>query len=270
MRRKVLAVSSLAWRPEEEAAALALLVGRRVGGIELAPATVVPDWDWGPGVAEAYRNRLHDFGLAVPALQGIFFGIRGLALFGDRAGQDRLVAHCGRVAHLAMRLGAKTCVFGAPALRRPGRPFAEAKAEAVEVLARCAAAAWNEGAALAFEPNPEIYGCAFATTLAEAWEVVAAVDHPGLGIQWDGGQIQASGAADGPALAASAPRCLHAHASQPGLGPFAPPAPAHARLAAVLPDAASPWLSIEMTAAGLAALDEALARVREIYADVLF
>lgn len=269
MTRKGLAVSSLAWRPEEEAETLRILRRRHVGGIELAPATVVPDWDWGPGVAEAYRSRLHDQGLAIPALQGIFFGIPGLALFGDRAGQDRLVAHCGRVAGLALRLGARACVFGAPALRRPGRPFAEAKAEAVDVLGRCAQAAWAEGAALAFEPNPEIYGCAFATTLAEAWEVVSAVGHPGLGVQWDGGQIEASGAGDGPALAASAPRCLHAHASQPGLGPFAPPAAAHARLAAALPAAASPWISLEMKAAGLPALDEALLRVREIYADVL-
>lgn len=267
--RKGLAVSSLAWRPEEEAEALDLLARHGVGGIELAPATFVPDWDWGPGVAEDYRRKMHDRGLAVPALQGIFFGIPGLALFGDRVGQERLVAHCGRVAHLAVRLGARVCVFGAPALRRPGRPFAEAKAEAIDVLGRCAAAAWAEGAALAFEPNPEIYGCAFATTLAEAWEVVSAVAHPGLGIQWDGGQIEVSGAGDDQALVDSAQRCIHAHASQPGLGPFSPPAPAHTRLAAALPAAASPWLSLEMKAAGLPALDEALTRVREIYVNVL-
>lgn len=269
MTRKGLAVSSLAWGREDAEEAMAILVRRGVGGIELAPATVVPDWDWGPGVAEDLRRRMYDRGFAIPALQGIFFGIKGLALFGDRAGQDRLVAHCGRVAHLAARLGASVCVFGAPGMRRPGRPFAEAKAEAVEVLGRCARAAWAEGAALAFEPNPAIYGCEFATTLAEAWEVVQAVGEPGLGIQWDGGQIEASGAGDNPALAASAARCLHAHASQPGLGPFAPPAAAHARLAAALPAAASPWLSLEMKAAGLAALDEALIRVREIYANVL-
>jgi len=269
MMRKSLAVSSLAWRREEEAEALEILARHGVGGIELAPATVIPDWDWGPGVAEDLRRRMHDQGLAIPALQGIFFGIEGLALFGDRAGQDRLVAHCGRVAGIALRLGARVCVFGAPGMRRPGRPFAEAKAEAVEVLGRCARAAWAEGAAIAFEPNPAMYGCEFATTLAEAWEIVQAVGEPGLGVQWDGGQLEASGAADDPALAASAPYCLHAHASQPGLSPFTPPAAAHARLAAALPAAASPWLSLEMKAAGLSALDEALLRVREIYADVL-
>jgi sugar phosphate isomerase/epimerase len=103
MMRKSLAVSSLAWRREEEAEALAILARHGVGGIELAPATVIPDWDWGPGVAEDLRRQMHDRGLAIPALQGIFFGIEGLALFGDRAGQDRLVAHCGRVAGIALR-----------------------------------------------------------------------------------------------------------------------------------------------------------------------
>jgi len=269
MTRKSLAVSSLAWRREEEAEALKILARRGVGGIELAPATVIPDWDWGPGVAEDLRHRMHDRGLAIPALQGIFFGIKGLALFGDRAGQDRLVAHCGRVAGIALRLGARVCVFGAPGMRRPGRPFAEAKAEAIEVLGRCARAAWAEGAAIAFEPTPVIYGCEFATTLTEAWEVVQAVGEPGLGVQWDAGQLEISGAADGLALTASAPYCLHVHASQPRLGPFASPAGAHARLAAMLPMAASPWLSLEMKATSLAALDEALLRVREIYADAL-
>lgn len=269
MNRKHLAVSSLAWRPEEERDILTILRHWQVGGIELAPASLIPDWHWGPGVAEEYRSKMQDHGLKIVALQGIFFGIKGLALFGDRTGQDRLVQHCAWVANLAVRLGASVCVFGAPTLRRPGRPFAEAKSEAVEVLGRCAEAVFAEGVALAFEPNPEIYGCSFATTLAEAWEVVKSVDHPGLGVQWDSGQIEISGAQDEDALVASADRCLHAHASEPGLRPLAPSTVAHARLAVALRRSASPWLSLEMKAAGVSVLHNALGHMRRIYADVL-
>jgi D-psicose/D-tagatose/L-ribulose 3-epimerase len=252
-----LAASNIAWLPEEEAEAFAVLRSHGVTGVEVAPTVLWPDWEGAtPAAAAAYRRRLEDDGLACPALQAVLYGVDA-ALFGTAAERQRLSDHLRRVAGLAHALGAGVVVLGAPGHRRRGSlRREEAFATAVEIFAALAADYEAAGVTLCLEPNPSEYGCDFVTSAAEGAELVDAVASPGFGLHLDAGALIL-----GEEPLAHAPR--HFHASEPHLGAFESPSPQHADFAAALNGC---WVSLELRRAGLAELDRALAFVAETYA----
>ena len=115
---RCLAASNIAWLPEEDAEAFALLRMYGLSGVEVAPTVLWPDWKGAtPAAAGAYRARLDDEGFACPALQSALYGVDA-ALFGTEAERRRFRDHLRRVAELAHALGARVVVLGAPDHRR--------------------------------------------------------------------------------------------------------------------------------------------------------
>ena len=259
-------VSNIAWPPADLPEALDLLRDAGCTAVEIAPFNVFGRWHDLDAEARTLRDQIEARGLVCSALQGILFNAEGVELFASDASRDRLQHHLEKIASLAGLLGAKACVFGAPKQRDPGTlDPAQAWDIAVATLRRCAPAFANAGTTLAFEANARHYGCRFVTTTAQAVDLVAAIDHPGIGLQIDTGTLILE--AEPPEiLAAAARHAVHAHISEPNLQ--APGSVDHTAIAAAL--RASGYtgsLSIEMgkTETWRTAIPAAIAFVRAAY-----
>ncbi len=216
------AVSNIAWGPEEDPFALAFLRERGVEGVEIAPTRLWPDWHGADErAAGAYRHVLDEAGLTCPALQSVFFGQPHLQLFGTAEQGRRLEEHLGLVGGLARALGATVVVFGSPKnRRREGLPADVAFARAAAALRRVGNIYEHHGVKLVIEANPTEYDCDFVTHLEESRALVAAVDCAGVALHADAGAMLLNG--EDPALLRScAGELAHFHASEPFLAPLA-------------------------------------------------
>lgn len=244
-----LAISNLAWNPEEDDDVRSLLVARGVQGIELAPMKYWPD---PRAVRQEYileaKARWEAAGISIVALQGIFFGLQ-LQLFSPAAQQQAFVSHFREMSRLARLLGAGVIVFGAPRNRLRGSLSPQmALTAARSVLRRVAENAVDNGVTIAIEPNPERYGGDFITNSAEARELVSVVDHAGFGLHMDAGATAINNESDDDILA-SAELARHFHVSEVDLAPVGSGSVNHDRLAGLLRRAHySEWCSIEMLA----------------------
>jgi sugar phosphate isomerase/epimerase len=245
-----LAVSNIAWDAADEPRLLPLLAASGVTGIEIAPTKIWPDWRGAtPADAARWRASLAAKGFAVPALQSILFGRPDLTVFGNPTG---LVAHIAEVAALAGALGAAALVFGSPRNRLRGSlSQPEAMRQAAPVFRAIGAACVAAGTCLCIEANPPEYGGDFLLTWREAADLVALVDHPGVGLHLDTACTAMAGDDPVEAAAACAPHLRHFHISAPNLGPVgADPEDLtidHAGIAAALRSGGyAGWVSIEM------------------------
>jgi sugar phosphate isomerase/epimerase len=262
--------SHIAWPPEEEANALAFLKDHGLDTVEVAPLRAFGDplTSTESSVREKaawYREQ----GFRVGSFQALLFGTEGLELFGDASARMRMKDTLIAVGRVAGWAGAGPMVFGSPKNRlKGGLNHEEAIRQAAEWFREVGDACAEAGSCLVIEANPETYGADFCTTLAQAAELVDAVNSPGFGLHVDAGGMALSGEDFENALRQSAHLVRHVHASQPNLASFAAPDPIHARLAKVLHEVKyAGSIAIEMRAQqeGLEAVKHALERVRGIY-----
>jgi sugar phosphate isomerase/epimerase len=264
-----LAVSNIAWEPSEDDAVAAILRAEEVDAVELAPTKYWPAPAW-PRSSEVEATRIawRARGQQVVALQSLLFGRPELSIF-DAPGPTAVALR--RVLAIASGLGAKVLVFGSPRNRdRGARDWPRAVAGAAAFFRPLAEAAAPLGCVLALEPNPTAYGCNFATTTAEALEVVRAVDHPGFGLHLDVGILHLNGEDPARAIELARPHLAHVHISEPQLAAVSEGPVDHPRAAAALRLAG--WeggISIEMRADPAASnpdrVRRAVAFAREIY-----
>lgn len=244
-----LAVSNIAWSPQLEEEALAVLRLDRIGTIEVAPTRLWPDWNSAsPQAGADARRNLAGRGFSVPALQAILFGKPDHCLFGSENQRLSLLRHLRMCADLAQSLGAHSLVFGAPKNRElnginPEMAFAMAR----EFFTEVAAYYERREVCLCLEANPPQYGCQFLTTAAEAARMVRAVNRPGLRLHLDTACMHLAGE-DLPAMVRAHCDVLrHFHVSEPFLGSFDNPVIDHARVAEALRSAGyRAWVSLEM------------------------
>lgn len=244
---KGLAVSNIAWPHQDFECALDLSRLLGLGGIEIAPYNVFRSWDVEDADVRALASRITDAGLVCPAMQGILFNAPGAALFDSDESRQALARHLEKVARIAGLLGATACVFGAPRQRDPGGLPPEAAFEiAVEFLKSIGPIFAAQGTSLAFEANARVYDCRFITTTAEAIDLVAAVDTPGISLQIDMGTLILEDE-DPSILHSAAPFAAHAHVSEPQLRPIGSTDLDHRPFASALRESGySGFLSIEM------------------------
>lgn len=257
-----LAVSNIAWTAEADMAAPARLRAAGVEALEIAPSrlfanVVETSLDRARAVAAHWRLQ----GLPILSMQSLLYGHPDLQLFGAAADQKAFVSHLDKVIGLAGIIGCRALVFGSPGNRKKGAlGFAQAARQAAPLLRDignlCAAA----GTTFCLEANATAYGCDFMTSLQEAAEVVALVDHPRVRLVLDTGNMALAG--DGPDDArVVAPMIAHLHASAPQLSPLAGfDGFVHSVLAALPTETCKDLiLTLEMRASGTgtAALDAA-------------
>ncbi|MEY3896282.1 MAG: hypothetical protein RLZZ214_1802, partial [Verrucomicrobiota bacterium] len=172
----------------------------------------------------------------------------------------------GRIAGWA---GAGPMVFGSPKNRLLlGIDHAEGIRQAAPFFREVADACAEAGSCLVIEANPVAYGADFCNTLAQAADLVVAVDSPGFGLHVDAGGMALGGDEFETTLRQASDLVKHVHASQPNLASFDAPDPIHHRLASVLKEIHYLGsLAIEMRAQpeGLDAVKQAVEAVKKIY-----
>jgi len=267
-----LAVSNIAWDPQDRDAVYPILRAKGVGGIEVAPTKLWPDWTGADKrAAIASRQAFKLEGFEVPSMQAILFGRPGLSIFAADPVRQETLDHLALVARLAEGLGAQALVFGSPRNRDRGeRTPEEAFAVAVEFFREAGRICAEPRTCLCLEPLPGAYGCNFATRWREAADLVRAADVPGFGLHLDTACIHMGGNDPAEAVLACAGMIRHFHVSEPHLADLSSPAIDHRRVGDALRSIAyGNWIPLEMRRpdAPPARLAEAVDRVLACYGD---
>lgn len=263
-------VSNLAWAPDVEDQAFALLTAAGFSGIEVAP-TRIADWaDLDAARIAAYRRKCDVAGLSVSSLQAIFFNRPDAQLLGDASGFSAMLEHTRHVANIGGTLGASVAVFGAPRNRIRGTlNREEAEALAVDRLQQLGDILRPSGMVLGLEPVPTYYGADFVNHIDDLAALVDACAHPAIGLHFDCACVHLAGDDVISALGRYGRSIVHYHAAEPDLGPFDEPRCDHGAAARALRTAGyNRWLAIEMRQqgeSGLPALQKALALVGSTY-----
>lgn len=222
-----LAISNIAWMPDERSAVYDAMAELGVTGLEIAPGLFfhaaedpfLPSSD----VAQAALAEISDRGLKLVSMQSLLFGVSGAGLFNGAEEKTNLVRGMQRAIELAGRFSIPNLVFGSPGQRRvpEGLPMNQALDQAAEVFRNLAAAAQSAGTKIAIEANPAAYGTNFLNTLDEALDFVARVDHPAVVSILDLGAMHMNGdfATTAARIPALLPHLNHVHVSEPNLIP---------------------------------------------------
>jgi D-psicose/D-tagatose/L-ribulose 3-epimerase len=266
----MLAVSNIAWGSAFEEEALESLQLAGINQVEIAPTRLWPKWS-GVSItsAEQVREQYAARGLGIPALQAILFEKPNCKLFGTGEERQALAEHLNRCADLAVALGAKSLVFGAPKNRdRNGLTYEAAFAIAHDVFSAAGAYYRSQGVALCLEANPPQYACTFVTNSVEAAALVRSVNSPGFRLHLDTACLFLAKEDICTAIERNLDILAHFHVSEPNLGDFSAPIIDHARVANCLESAGyAKSISLEMREAPavIPALRQALRYLASTY-----
>ena len=223
----MLAMSNIAWSPDERIGAYAILAEAGFTGLEIAPGLFfhaaadpfLPDEQ----TARDALDEARDAGLSLVSMQSLLFGVTGAGLFEGADARAAFEAGMIRAITLAGRFGVPNLVFGSPTQRRvpEGMAMEAALGQAADVFRRLGDAAAAAGTRIAIEPNPAAYGTNFLNTLDAADGFAQAVCHPAIALILDLGAMHMNGEfASVPArLPALTARLNHVHVSEPDLAP---------------------------------------------------
>ncbi len=256
-----LAVSHIAWLPQEDDAALSLLARHGYAGVEVAPTRVAGEGPYEkPEVAAAFAAAVKQrYGLAVCSLQSIWFGCAG-SMFGPE--QADLLAYTQKAILFAQAAGAGNLVFGNPKNRvRPQDVSADV---AVPFFRELGDFASQHQTVLALEANPPVYGTNYMNATPDAFAVAAQVNSAGCGVNLDvGTMVIQDESAD--MLAGKVDRINHVHISEPGLA-MIEERPLHRALAERLRrEGYEGYVSIEMKQQPLENVERAVQYVAEVF-----
>jgi sugar phosphate isomerase/epimerase len=250
-----LAISNIAWRPEECGAILPILVETGVTGLEIAPGltfysaldSLQPD----AHMVAAFQREIAQHGLRVVSMQSLLFGRPAAGLFGDAPARSAFEDGLTCAIALSERLEVPNLVVGSPRNRviPPELDPAAARETACGVFRRLGDKARAAGTKLALEANPTAYGANFLTTLQETTAFAAVVDHPCVTVNFDLGALHVTGEIERAEelYEGCAERVSHVHISEPHLRPAPQDPEQFGNLArALLARGYEGWFSIEM------------------------
>ncbi|MCX8956420.1 sugar phosphate isomerase/epimerase family protein [Erwinia psidii] len=216
-----LSFSNIAWDVSEDHQVAALLNQYQCDAIDIAPGKYFPDvvnatTEQIKATASWWRER----GISVAGMQSLLFGTQGLNLFDAVDVRQRMLNHLEAVCRIAAGLGATRLVFGSPKNRdRKSLSDHEVAATAVNFFRALGDIASDYSVIICLEPNPACYGANFMITTPETAEVVQAVNHPAVRMQFDTGAVTINNEDPFQLLAQYGELIGHIHISEPGLVP---------------------------------------------------
>ena len=246
-----LAASNLAWDLTWDDEVLRFMVDTGFGGVEVAPTKLWGSWpDIETQDVVAYRKKINDYGLQIPAFQSILYGV-SLSLL-DTANILALSEHFKRLCEIADAAETNVLIVGSPGLRRLRTlSYSSARAQAVDVFGALGRMAEPYGISLGLECNPPEYGCDFLTTQAETASFVAEVGHPCVREHLDLGALIVNG--DESVASHMSRQPAHVHVSTPGLASLSTKERELRTFFSKMPDRIDCWVSAEIL--NLEALD---------------
>lgn len=217
-----LAISNIAWDVSEDNDVARLLKDFSIDAIDVAPSKYFsrPDNASDQDI-EKVKYWWADHGIEITGMQSLLFGTNGLNLFGERQVQDAMLEHLAAICRIGGILGAPRLVFGSPKNRdRTGLNDSQALDKAVNFFGRLGDIARSAGVVICLEPNPKRYGANFMTSSSETAQVVEAVNHCAIKMQFDSGALAINNESPEDVVHNSAKLIGHIHASEPGLSPL--------------------------------------------------
>ncbi len=260
-----LSMSNIAWGPEQDRAAYALLQKYGFTGLEIAPTRILPEQ---PYVrleeAAAWAQSIRaEYGLEVPSIQSIWYG-RKEKLFGPPQERQALLEYTGAALRFAQAIGCKNLVFGCPVNRN--RPEGADLEPALELFRALGDIAQTKSISIGLEPNPPIYRTNFMNDIPSVLEIIQQAGSPGLRLNLDMGALIENGESLD-LLTGRVSDISHVHISEPGLPPLKERRELHQALRRLLEDEGyRGYVSIEMgRVEDMAEVERALSYVSEIF-----
>jgi sugar phosphate isomerase/epimerase len=244
-----LAISNIAWPPDEDVAVAEIMREYGLEGVEIAPTKIWPD------PASSSRSEIQEYaakwkkmGIAVSSMQALLFGHPELTIFESKQKRDLTLSYLKKMIRVGGLLGAEALVFGSPKNRTVGNlpepSVEEIAAEFFDSLGKCAE---SYGCIFCIEPNPVAYGCDFITTSEQALDLVRKINNPGFGLHLDSAAMTMSNENIVKNMAVAGPYLRHFHISEPGLLPVGPGKVNHGLFSKILCQSTyQNWYSIEM------------------------
>lgn len=241
-----IAFSNIAWPVDAQDTVARSLVEAGVSGVEIAPTMIWPDpTTVSRAEADAVRTWWAERGIEVVAMQALLYGRPELTIFEHEQARRNTLDYLRGIFRLAGWLGARRLVFGSPRNRKAGDLDPQERDRiAVAFFSEAGRLANACDVMLCIEANPTDYGCDYINTVAEARQLVTAVDSPGFGLHLDTGGMTLTGeSAD--AIRGIVPD--HFHISEPFLGMVGRGDADHRAFAFALRDSGyDGWCSVEM------------------------
>ena len=231
-----LAISNLAWDPDEDEVIAKLLHRFNVDAIDIAPGKYFPEPMAATDEAIAKVAKWWaDKGIEITGMQALLFGTTGLNVFGSPEIQQAMLQHLRAICRIGAGLGATRLVFGSPKNRdRTGLGDQEAIDLAVPFFRRLGDHAQEYGVVICLEPNPVSYGANFMTTSIETGIIVEMIAHPAIKMQLDTGALTMNNEEFESVIQACGSHIGHVHASEPNLIPLGDDTTNHAKIAQAL------------------------------------
>lgn len=166
---KLISLSNLAWRQEEEQEILNLLASNKFNSIEIAPTRKFISWDnINNKILIEYKKKLkEEFNLSISSLQSVFFNVDYSVFFHT----ENFKEHFKKVINIAELLETNYIVFGSPKNRKKNNLLKE-KADEIFIDTFLKISDINKNIVIGLEANPKYYNCDYLTNFLECKEII--------------------------------------------------------------------------------------------------
>lgn len=217
-----LAISNLAWDVDEDLDVVMLLQKFGINAIDIVPGKYFPDpVNVKNSDIKYVKQWWADQGIEIAGMQSLLFNTSGLNIFGNSESRNEVLEYLKAVFRVGAGLGVTKLVFGSPKNRdRSGLNNEDTLKQAVSFFRQIGHIAQDYGVIFCLEPNPTRYGANFMTTSEDTAQIVQAVDHESIKMQFDSGSISINKESAEAVLMSYANIIGHIHLSEPDLLPL--------------------------------------------------
>ena len=244
-----IAISNIAWSPEEDDEIAGILSKLLISGIEVSPTKL---WD-NPTDQDDYSiqsclDYWSEKSIKIIAMQALLFGHPECTIFDNENSRMKTLTYLSKIITLGTKLGAKIFVFGSPKNRLvQGLESKKVKDTAIKFFYALGELAHKKSAKFCIEPNALEYGCDFVCTTSEGVDIVKEVAHPGFKLHLDAGVMSLNHERYEESLDLAFEFMEHFHISEPYLQEIGKGETDHIRIARHLRIMNyDKWVSIEM------------------------
>ncbi len=217
-----LSISNIAWDPEDDDKIAKLLLEKGIEHIDIAPRKYFSSFsDTTQNEISILRKKWADRGFRLYGMQALLFGTKDLNVFGDQEVKKKMLRHFEEICRIAAHLEIQYLVFGSPKNRdRSHLDDNETHDQARDFFFRLGEVAKRHDTFICLEPNPKCYGANFMIDSKETAEIVKAVSHPQIKMQFDTGAVTVNEEDSEQILNDFRDMIGHIHLSEPELVPL--------------------------------------------------
>ena len=190
-----LAISNIAWKPNERKKIYNFLKVEKIKGLEIAPKLFLFNekniFDLKKKKIEFYLREIKKQNLELVSMQSLLYGSNNCHFFKTKIERDNLINQLTKVIILAGKLGIPNLVFGSPKNRFVPRNLNKIKAQkiAISTLKKINSIAKKNKVIFSLESNPVEYGTNFLNTIYQTSKLVKKLKLRNIKMVLDTGEI---------------------------------------------------------------------------------